>query len=88
MYLDSVYNAIEGAIELNRQIVVKMDGLRQSVQRAYDDFCRLPVAWFEIGGLGRAMANVERRMSECRILGIPGTPIMSTEQITNMATSA
>ena len=50
VHLDSVYNAIEGAIELYEQIILEMSGFRRALEGAFDDFRRLPHAWFDWWG--------------------------------------
>lgn len=83
VHLDSVYNAIEGAMEPYDQIVVEMEEFKQSVKRAFDDFCRLPGAWFEAWGLEKVMAKVEGRISEPTTPSVPSTPTVSTDAESN-----
>ncbi|KAI9879430.1 MAG: hypothetical protein M1830_008561 [Pleopsidium flavum] len=79
VHLDSVYNAIEGAISLYARIVVEMEEFKQCVKGAFDNLCRLPGAWSESWGLEKIMAKVEGRISEPTTPSVASTPSVSTD---------
>lgn len=74
VHLDSVYNAIEGGIELHEQIVLDMIGFRQALEGAFGDFRRLPHAWFDWWEYERVKAKAQRHISETTTPSVPSTP--------------
>lgn len=79
VHLDSVYNAIEGAIEIYEQIIVEMSGFRQVLEGAFDDYRRLPRAWFDWWGYQRAKVKAHRHISEATNSSVPSTPTALTD---------
>lgn len=77
VHLDSIYNAIEGAIELHEQIIWEMSGFRQALEGAFDDFRRSPHAWYHWWGHQRIKATAQGHISEAMTPSVPGTPITS-----------
>lgn len=77
VHLDSVYNAIEGTIELYEEVILEMSELRQALEGAFHDFRRLPHAWFDSWGSERFKAKAQ--ISQSTTPSMPSTPSALTD---------